>query len=214
MRSKLFIVLFIMLSLTVFGSRYHKVNSSIRVDAGDTVNGSVSTVNGSVTVGSNCTIDGVVKTVNGGVSIMDKCHVENVKTVNGGIRLGENNRIDGSVSSVNGSVKIKSGSTVGDDVSTVNGMIELTGTTAEKNVETVNGDIYLLKKSRLKGDIVIPERRGFQLKKSRIKIKISGGSVVEGSILVESTKNLEVKVYISKDSRVNGDIKNAEVIKE
>lgn len=214
MRSKLFIILFIMLSLVVFGSNYHKVNSSIQVDSGDKVSGDVTTVNGSITVGSNCIVKGRVKTVNGGVSVKDKCSIEDVKSVNGTVRLGEDNRVSGEVSSVNGSVKIKKGSIIGDDISTVNGMIEITGTTASRNIETVNGDIYLLDKSRVKGDIFIPKRSGFQLKKSRIKIKISGGSVVEGNITIESTKNLEVKVYISKDSQVKGDIKNAEVIKE
>jgi hypothetical protein len=120
--------------------------------------------------------------------------------------------VDGNVKTVNGAITCGSGSKIHGRLGTINGRIELKNSEVDEEVSTVNGDI-LLTKSLIRGDIIIKGKRGYFSGGHRLEIRIEGGSIVEGGIDVRDPDN-EVKVYISKDSLVKGEIKNAQVIKE
>ena len=77
-----------------------KVNSSIRIEAGQVV-GDVESVNGSIHIEDGATTEDV-ETVNGSITIGDRAQVEQLNTVNGGIRIGEQTRARG-IETVNGS---------------------------------------------------------------------------------------------------------------
>jgi hypothetical protein len=188
------------------------VNRSIYVHDGEHSRG-LSTVNGSIHVGSRCRVEGNCRTVNGRIEIGDGSTVGGLETVNGRIRLGANTEVDGDAGTVNGSVECGGGSRVRGRLSTVNGRVELRNATVDEEVSTVNGDVLLLEKSVVRGDIVIKGKRGFFSGGHRLEIRLEGGSVVEGGIEVRDPDN-EVEVYISKDSTVKGEIRNAKVIKE
>ncbi len=190
------------------------VNSSRTLGDGEH-SGGMSSVNGSIRVGSNCRVDGNCHTVNGRVEVGDGSHVESLDTVNGSIRIGEKVDVDGNAHTVNGSIECGPGSKVHGRLSTVNGRIEMRNTEVDDEISTVNGDVLLSEKSVVHGDIVIKGSHGnfFNHHHQRLEIRISDGSVVEGGIIVHD-EDVEVKVYISKDAIVKGDIRNAEVIKE
>jgi DUF4097 and DUF4098 domain-containing protein YvlB len=121
--------------------------------------------------------------------------------------------VDGNAKTVNGSIVCGGGSKVHGKLSTVNGRIELKNTEVDEEIGTVNGDIELLAKSLVHGDIVIKGRHGHLFDHQRLEIRISEGSRVEGNIIVRDPE-AEVKVYLSKDSSVKGEIRNAQLIKE
>ncbi len=173
----------------------------------------LTSVNGSIRVGSNCTVDGGCRTVNGRIEVGDGSRVDDLDTVNGRIEIGANVQVDGDAETVNGSIECGPGSKVLGKVTTVNGSLELRNTVVSEDLSTVNGDVRLREKSVVRGDIVIKGKRGFFSGGHRLEIRVEGGSIVEGGIDVRDPDN-EVKVYISKDSTVKGEIRNAKVIRD
>ena len=163
-------------------------------------------------MGANCTVDGNCRTVNGRIEVGDDSRVEELDTVNGRIRIGANVEVDGDAGTVNGSIECGPGSKVHGKVSTVNGRIELRNTMVDEEVSTVNGDVLLREKSVVRGGIVIKGRHGHFSGRPRLEIRVEGGSIVEGGIDVRDPER-KVKVYIDKDSMVNGEIRNAKVIR-
>jgi len=189
------------------------VNRSVHVRDGESSHG-LTSVNGSIHVGSRCRVDGGSHTVNGSIEVGDDSQVQTLETVNGRIRLGANVVVDGNAKTVNGAIECAAGSKIHGRVSTVNGRIELRNTEVDEEVSTVNGDVLLREKSIVRGDIVIKgEHGGFFDHHQRLEIRISEGSRVEGGIIVRGD-DIEVKVYLSGDATVKGEIKNAQVIKE
>jgi DUF4097 and DUF4098 domain-containing protein YvlB len=207
-------VLFIFLALSFiwFCGCDMSVNRSIHVADGEHGGGQTS-VNGSIQVGARCRIEGDCTTVNGSIQVGDGSQVRDLDTVNGRITIAANVDVDGSVKTVNGSIVCNGGSKVHGRLSTVNGRIELKNTEVDEGIGTVNGDILLSAKSLVHGDIVIKGSHGHLFDLQRLEIRISEGSRVEGSIIVRDPET-EVKVYLSKDSIVTGEIKNAQVIRE
>jgi len=104
------------------------------------------------------------------------------------------------------------GSKIHGRLTTVNGRIELRNTEVDEEVSTVNGNVLLRERSVGRGDIVINGRNG-PFDHRRLEIRISDGSRVEGGIIVPD-EDVDVKVYLSRDSIVKGEIRNAQVIKE
>jgi DUF4097 and DUF4098 domain-containing protein YvlB len=204
---------FMALSFLSFYACDASVNRSKTLGDGERSAG-MSSVNGSIYVGSNCTVDGSCHTVNGRIEVGDGSAVESLETVNGRITIGANVAVDGDAKTVNGSVECGPGSKVRGRVGTVNGRIELRDTLVEDEVATVNGDVRLREKSVVRGAIVIKGRHShfFGGRDRDLEIRIEGGSVVEGGIDVRDPER-KVKVYIDKDSTVNGEIRNAEVIR-
>jgi hypothetical protein len=187
------------------------VNRSINVRDGQSSHGLVS-VNGSLQVGSNCRVNGDSHTVNGIVEVGDDSHVRNLDTVNGHIRLGANVDVEGDAKSVNGAIDCGHGSKIHGRLTTINGRIELRNTEVDEEISTVNGNVLLREKSVVRGDIIIKGRNGFGNHR-RLEIRISDGSRVEGGIIVHD-EDIDVKVYLSRDSIVKGEIINAQLIKE
>ncbi|MCX6553630.1 MAG: hypothetical protein NTZ12_01235 [Candidatus Aminicenantes bacterium] len=212
MRKKNVILLFLALSFILFYGCDVSVNRSIHVRDGER-GGGLTSVNGSIQVGTRCRIEGDCQTVNGSIQVGDASLVRDLDTVNGRISLAANVVVDGNATTVNGSIVCGAGSKVHGRVTTVNGRIELKNSEVDDEVSTVNGDVLLLAKSLVRGDIVIKGSHGHLFDHSHIDIRISEGSVVEGGILVNDP-DVEVKVYLSKDSTVKGKIKNAQVIRE
>ena len=184
---------------------------SIRVEDGATRGGSLTSVNSGITIGSASTVTGESRSVNGSITVGNDSEVGALHTVNGSIRIGSNTRVDGNASTINGKIRCKSGSQIDGTLSTINGAITLTETTVTGNLETINGNITLERRSRVHGDIVISRKPGSdQRPREPLLIKLSGNSVVEGNI-VNKDDRFEVQVIITDDSRVLGEIRNAEI---
>ena len=200
------------LSAVLFCGCDMSVNRSVHVSDGEQSGGHTS-VNGSIHIGARCRIDGDCRTVNGSVRVGDDSRVHDLDTVNGRIIIAARVEVDGNAATVNGSISSGSGGKIHGRLSTVNGRIEMKNTEVDEDVSTVNGDIELLAKSLIHGDIVIKGRHGKLFDHSHISIWIKEGSLVEGGIIVRDP-DIDVKVYLSKDSTVKGEIQNAQVVKE
>ena len=195
------------------------VNKSIHIADNQTVRGGLSSVNGSIHIGLNCTVGGSSHTVNGRIEVGDGSRVDDVRTVNGSIHIGSRVTVDGIVKTVNGSISSGSGSDIRSEVRTTNGSIKVLGTKVGQDLTTINGDVSVLDQSRVRGDIVIRGRHGHGFfsfffgnrHRHPITIRIEGGSVVEGGIIVEDDER-NVEVIISKDSKVLGKVVNAKII--
>ena len=98
-------------------------------------------------------------------------------------------------------------------ISTVNGGISLRKTLVQTDITTYNGEVTLLEGSRVLGDLRIKEGRGSKGHQSTLTIRISGGSVVEGDIIVEDDHR-PVKVYLSQGGTVRGAVRGAQLIRE
>ncbi len=184
---------------------------SVRVGNGETHNGSLAAVNRKITIGNECTVTGESRTVNGSITVGDNSEVGELRTVNGSIQIGSNTSVNGDASTINGRISCKSGSQVDGTLSTINGAITLTETAVTGNLTTINGNITLARRSKVQGDIVIRSRSdGTQSQKKSLVIKLSDSSVVEGDI-INNDDRYQVQVIIADDSKVLGEIKNAEV---
>jgi DUF4097 and DUF4098 domain-containing protein YvlB len=211
-KQKTFLFISLALILSVWGCDM-SVNRSVSIRDGEH-SGGLASVNGSIRVGARCSVDGGCHTVNGRVEVGDGSQVRDLETVNGRISIGSNADVAGDVETVNGAIECGSGSKVHGKVSTVNGRIELDNTEVDEELAMVNGDILLRNKSVVRGDIVIKGHHGnFFDHHQRLEIRIESGSRVEGGIIVRD-EDAEVKVYLSKDATVKGEIRNAQVIKE
>jgi len=200
------------LAVVLFCGCDASVNRSIYVSDGEHSGGQTS-VNGSIHVGARCRIEGDCTTVNGSIRVGDGSQVRDLDTVNGRISLAADANVDGNATTVNGSIICNRGSKIHGRLTTVNGRIELTNTEVDEELSTVNGDIRLQAQSLVHGDIVIKGSHGRLFNHQHLEIRISEGSRVEGGIIVRDP-DAEVKVYLSKDSSVKGEINNAQVIKE
>ena len=143
--------------------------------------------------------------------------------------------VDGDVESVNGNIGFGVGSEISGEVSTVNGSILLNQTVTQSDVHTVSGNIELRDKSIVKGnivvgdtignvetggksgDIVVSEKMsviviGDKKSVSAIEIRVTGGSIIEGDIMVE--REVEVRLILSDGGKVLGQVNGVEVIEE
>jgi hypothetical protein len=111
---------------------------------------------------------------------------------------------------VNGSIDLRTATQVLGEVTTINGSIDLRQATVIRGITTVNADIRLQESSVVKGDIVVEHKMGNSTRRRPLEIELSGGSTVEGSIIVENP-DIEVKVLLLEGSKVLGRVENAEV---
>lgn len=190
-----------------------KVNKTITIGDGSRVRGSQNTINGQIYVGSDCVVRGACRSVNGSIKIGYNSEVEDIQAVNGGIRVQSDVIARGDIEAVNGSVLCDQGVQVHGRINTVNGSIELRKTLVERDVTTYNGDIELLDKSVVQGDIVVKKNKGKTGRRKPLRVTIAEESVVEGDIIVKD-ENMDVEVFLSYGGKVNGKIKNAEIIEE
>ena len=194
----------------VFAGCDVSVNKSIHIEDGKEVHRALSSVNGSIKIGSDCEVHGNAKTVNGSIRVGDGSKVEDLSTVNGRVEIGDNVSVDGSMSTVNGRIRAGKKSEIRKHVKTVNGSITLLGTIVGRDVTTHNGDITLMDKAVVSGDIVVHKSNNFSSKTRRMVIKLSGGSVVEGDILVKD-KKIDATVILDYGSEVKGEVHGAKV---
>lgn len=191
------------------------VNKSLSLAAGESSNDDMSSVNGGVTIGEGAHLEGDAETVNGSIKVGDDARVRQVGSVNGSVRLGMRVTVGGEVSTVNGSLRAEQGTVVEGDVETVNGSIALDGTTVRGNIQTVNGGVTLDSDSQVTGSIILPKNRGSNnwSKRKVLEIRILDGSLVEGDIDNRDDRR-PVRVVLEGGGAVNGEIHNAEVVRE
>ncbi|MDX1498916.1 MAG: hypothetical protein R3176_03405 [Woeseiaceae bacterium] len=177
------------------------VNGSITIGEGAIVTGDVSTVNGSVRVGDNAELRDA-STVNGTIRIGPGVRAGDLETVNGAVRIDENVAIDGHVEAVNGAIQLGRGTTVTGHVENVNGNIELVAATVGDDVTTVSGDVELRDAATVRGDLVVekPSRWSWGRDRRKPEIVIGPGSRVLGTVRLEH----EVELYISETAEVGG----------
>lgn len=197
------------------GSR-NTLNRNITINADTEINGALRSINGTIDVGEGCSVEDI-NTVNGTIRIrMDVIIRGDVGSVNGRVNIQDKVRIDGNVTSVNGRITLDREVVVRDNVEIVNGSINLDKATVEQDITTYNGNITLRNSSRVKGNIVVEENRGWsnnRRQRRHLTIDLSRESVVEGDIIIEDD-DIEVTVYISGGAKVEGKIDSkAEVIR-
>ena len=205
-------LLLILMAVPVYGANVNKslsiaaggqsdgestVNGSITVGDGATITGGLKTVNGKIRVGDNSVIDDA-GTVNGSVLIGSGVKCSTLTTVNGAIELGEQATASG-ISAVNGHIRLEKGASTSDDLSNVNGKIDLEGATVGGDVTTVNGGVDLSDAAVIEGDLVVKKPHGWGNHDAHPpEIVIGPGSKVKGKISLER----KVKLYISDSAEV------------
>jgi hypothetical protein len=75
----------------------------------------------------------------------------------------------------------------------------------------VNGAISLDRESVIEGNIIIKGKNNKNLRP--LQIEIINGSQVHGDIRVEESER-DVIVYLSRDSKINGQVVNARIIEK
>ena len=201
----------ILVLLFISGCNF-RLNKSYRISDGRTTGGK-NTINGHITIGSDCYIKGSCRSVNGSIKIGSLSKVRSLQTVNGGIDLYRDVEVKGDLESVNGGITCDNGVKVFGSVNTINGRIDLSETTVDFNVSTYNGDILLMQRSIVRGDIIIKRNRGKSRRWRELKIEISGDSRLEGDIIIKD-RDIDVIVYLSRGGKVLGHIDSrAEVIR-
>jgi DUF4097 and DUF4098 domain-containing protein YvlB len=188
------------------------VNRSTTLGDGKTVHSSHHTVNGTITIGSNCDVRAMCESVNGGITVGPDSHVRTLQTVNGHIDLGERVIVHGNVNSVNGFVRCNPGVKIERGISSVNGKVELAGTTVARDIKTCNADVALRGASVVEGSIVVRRRDDDSERHQRLEIRVTDGSVLKGDVVVQDP-DVDVAVYLSNGGTVQGRIEGAAVFR-
>lgn len=211
MNPKTFSIVLAVLLLAAAGCN-SGVNRSLHLGDGEKTDSGFNTVNGSIRIGRDAEVGGSSRTVNGRISVDDGSKVESLATVNGSIKIGDRVEVDGDLETVNGSVTTGQGTKVDGDVSTVNGALRLAGTVVTGKLATYNGAVTLSEGSRVERDVVIERTRGNSRGKP-LSIKVTGGSVIEGDVIVKTDKR-PVTVVLESGGEVKGEVRNAEVVRQ
>ncbi len=189
------------------------INESFYLKDGETKKGDVLCINGSINIGDDCTVIGGCKAVNGSIKIGKNSIVENIQSVNGPIYIKNNSTIKGDITAVNGEIQTNDSVSILGDVTSINGNITLENTKVAQNVETENGDITLIGSSVVEQDIIIKGKNKYSDDKRRIEIRLEKGAQVLGNIDVEDER-ISVTIFLSSDSKILGDVVNAEIVYE
>ncbi len=187
-------------------------SSPIVIGDGETRSSAARTVNGAIRIGNDATVEGTCRSVNGDLIIGDRARVAALSTVNGSISGGEGVVVGGDIDSINGGVSFDTGSEVMSEISTINGSIELVGSSVV-DVRTVNGDVELRDGSMVRGDVVIEKTMGISDRSRPLRILVSGGSVIEGDVIVEDP-DFEAQLIVRDGGKVLGRVQNIEVVEE
>jgi len=170
--------------------------------------GGVSTVNGSIHIDDGATVGGA-STVNGGIEMGAHASADSMSTVNGAVTLQDGARVAHAVTTVNGGINLKSNAEVAGSVRNVNGRIVLTGAHVAGGLRTVGGDIDVSGGSHVEGGILVEKDTGLFNWNPRVpRIVIGPGAVVQGELRFER----EVKLYVS-DKATIGPISGATAIR-
>jgi hypothetical protein len=98
------------------------------------------------------------------------------------------------------------------NINAIDGRIEIEGTVVKDDITTYDADIWIGDRSRIEGDIVIRRSPDEHDRYRRVRIEIAGGSVVEGDI-VNRDENVDVRVYLVDGGRIEGRVRDVEVIR-
>jgi len=189
-----------------------EINDSVNIGDGEKLGSGKTAVNGNVFVGSDCEVRGTLRAINGIVRIGSGSEVGSLQAVNGSIGLEKNVEVHGSVKAVNGPVMSEAGVMIEGVVTAANGSVELKDTKVGKDIVTYNGDITLEEGCLITGSLIIKKAKGDDGWKETLRITLDD-SIVKGNVNVKDEK-VVVKLILRGESRVEGRIINAEVIKE
>ena len=205
--------LFSLLPLIIIFACTTSINESVYVNDGEIREGDIICINGSIIIGQDCKVLGGCKAINGSIKIGKNSEVESIQSVNGPIYIDSNCTVNGNITAINGEVQTSSNVNIIGDVSSINGNISLENTKVTDNVETENGDIILTAASIVEKDILIKGKSKWSDDKRYVEIRLEQGAQVLGNIDVEDEK-ISVKIYLSNDSKILGDVINAEIVYE
>ena len=189
------------------------INETLYVKDGETQRGDLNSVNGSIIIGKNCDVRGDCRSVNGRIEVGSGSSVEDLQSVNGGISLDEQVQVRQDVGTVNGPVSSAAGVKIRGRIKTLNGDMDLRGTAVTGDLRTMNGDIALASQSTVHGDIIVEEQHGSSDHSRVLDIRLSDGSIVEGSVIVEDD-DITVRVHLASGGAVKGEVRGAEVVNE
>jgi DUF4097 and DUF4098 domain-containing protein YvlB len=190
------------------------VNRDIDVPAGAR-SGGAATINGRIAVGAGAVVEGDLRSVNGRIEIGSDARVRDLNTVNGSLRLadgatatsviGVNARLDlgervevaGDVATVNGAINVGGSSVLHRHVIAVNGDILLRGVRVAGAVRNQLGDLRLLDGTQVEGDVVLemPDHSGEAWTST---VVIGVGVQVRGTLRAERP----IKLYIHPTAKV------------
>mgnify|MGYP005839294773 FL=1 len=199
------------LFLLVLSACTASINETVYVQDGEVRDKDINSINGGIIIGENCKVYGHCRAVNGTIKVGRNSLVSGLQSVNGQIKVEENGMVKGNILAVNGRITLAKGVQINGDVSTVNGDIQLDQAKVAKNIETVNGDIYVQNGSLVEGNIKIKGKSKGMGDKRRIDVYLTEGSQVTGNIETDD-ETISVKVYVSGESKILGDVINAEII--
>lgn len=185
------------------------VTNSIVLEDGKIIEDSQNTVNGNIYIGKGCQIKGDCRSMNGTIKIGAESQVRDVQSVNGEISIEPASKIMGSIKSINGAIHCDKGVEIVGNIATMNGAIRCSEVNIQGDIYTYRGDVFLNQKSFIHGNIVI--RKGNNDDNNHpIHIVIKNATTIRGDIVVENP-DLKAIVFLSKDSQILGQIKNAEL---
>lgn len=209
-KSEMFVYIILIIFLLIFGGCDININKNITIADGTSSSGAA-TVNGNIKIGSECIITGSCKTVNGNITVRQKTKLSSLHTVNGYISLEREVEASGDIETINGYITCHEGARVEGTLSTINGNISCSSTEVSRDLKTWNGNIDLKNNSTIKGNVIIEGSASDHLNKT-LYVRLSEHSVIKGDILVKDKDRL-VKVILTNQSRVEGKIVNAELVK-
>ncbi len=188
------------------------INSPVTIEAGQTVAGPLNAVNGSLFIGPDCTIRGDCNVVNGRTEIGENTKMKGLITVNGDISAAKNVCIEGRLQAVTGTISCEPGCRLLGEIYLVKVSMTIENTEVRRYIKINDCDLVLRGKSVVKGSIIAGKSRTKPLEQRQERIEVTGGSVVEGDIIIEDD-TIDARVTISKGGEVKGKIVNAEVIR-
>mgnify|MGYP001150789112 CR=1 FL=1 len=160
------------------------INGSVRVGVGSRLNGNAETVNGSVRIGDQATLEDA-ETVNGSISIGNDVVLQNADAINGSISTGTGVSASGSLDTVNGKIEVGAGSVIEKGLYSVNGSIIVNGAEVGR-ISTVTGNITLQPNSRVNGEVLVEQNRGFGGDRDgTVEVTIGANSTVVGPLRFE-----------------------------
>ena len=211
MRSKRFLLI-VPVAFFFLAGCHLAIEGDIFIESGRSVRSSINVIEGDITIGSECFIRASCRTVEGDIEIGRGSRVANLQCVEGNIYVGRDVVVRRDVELVEGDIVCRRGVTVGGNINAIDGRIEIENTVVEEDITTFDADIRLDDRSRVEGDIIIRRSPDDHGRHRQVRIEITGGSVVMGDIL-NRDENVDVRVYLSNGGRVEGRVRDVEIIR-